>query len=489
MKRENSKFISALSKEHLLNTIPSGLFLVDHQRYIVSWNREAERLTGYSAEEIIGQHCSILEGIECDQGCRLYDAGSPKKPIMASECHIRTKSGKEIVISKNIDLLQINGEVVGGVETFIDITSQKKMENESRLWAKNLEKEIEKRVLDLQEERLQLRSVLDSMMDMAYIVTQDLHIDFFNQAMLEAFGPDLEGHCYEVIYGYSNPCQDCPWEEVRQGQTVIDERAFRRGGRIFEVIHTPVYDVHGELQKLTVCRNITERKEVSQKLKELNQSLDSFVSSVSHDLRSPLTPIIGCAEILLDQYSSVLDERGTELVQTIHRRGYLMLNLIEDLLEFSCLDQTGPDRPINPNQVIEQVLLDNQAEIRAKNVLVKYGDLPEISIQETLLYQLFNNLILNAIRYGCEKDGSVEIAGHSENKAVVFTIADHGPGIPPEEREKVFEIFYRGSQAKQEKGTGIGLATVQKVVRLYSGTILIEETPGGGCTVKITFPK
>ncbi len=182
MTLSKGQLLKALSKELILGTIPSGLFLVDDKRNVVYWNREAERITGYSSSEIVGRHCSVLEGLECGRGCGLYDAGTPEKPVIGAECDIRTRNGRKI-ISKNIDFLRLNGEVVGGIETFIDVTPQKELEERLRLHSEQLEEIVKSRTVELQEERTQLRSILDGMTDMAYIVTEDLRIDFFNKAM------------------------------------------------------------------------------------------------------------------------------------------------------------------------------------------------------------------------------------------------------------------------------------------------------------------
>ena len=145
------QLLAALSKKQIMGTIPSGFFIVDDKRHVVYWNKEAERITGYSSAEIVGQHCSILEGIECGRGCGLYDADTPEKPIIGAVCHIRTKEGGKIVISKNIDFLHLDGEMVGGIETFIDITSQKEMEGQLRVHSEQLEAAVECRTSALQE--------------------------------------------------------------------------------------------------------------------------------------------------------------------------------------------------------------------------------------------------------------------------------------------------------------------------------------------------
>ena len=118
--RERS-FLDILSLQQVLRTIPSGLFLVDLEQRIVHWNAEAERITGYAAAEVLGQHCSFLSGIPCGRRCGLYDA-SVHKPIIGTPCSVRTRSGRRIILSKNVDCLRDDaGRIVGGIESFIDI--------------------------------------------------------------------------------------------------------------------------------------------------------------------------------------------------------------------------------------------------------------------------------------------------------------------------------------------------------------------------------
>ena len=97
-------------------------------------------------------------------------------------------------------------------------------------------------------------------------------------------------------------------------------------------------------------------------------------------------------------------------------------------------------------------------------------------------------MLLNAIRYGCDKEGQIEVRSETTDERHSLYVIDHGPGIPRDEREYVFEVFVRGSTSEHTQGTGIGLATVHKIVQRFKGDIQLEETPGGGCTVKLQFP-
>jgi signal transduction histidine kinase len=100
---------------------------------------------------------------------------------------------------------------------------------------------------------------------------------------------------------------------------------------------------------------------------------------------------------------------------------------------------------------------------------------------------MIGNLLLNAVRYGCERGGKVEICGDSDGEHKSIAVIDHGPGIPEQERKSVFDVFVRGSTSSSIQGTGVGLATVSKIVERFNGQIALRETPGGGCTFKMSF--
>ncbi len=162
---------------------------------------------------------------------------------------------------------------------------------------------------------------------------------------------------------------------------------------------------------------------------------------------------------------------------------------MEDLLNLSRVGYVEPpEEPVDVTAVIHQIQQDNQPEITEHDIRLSIGELPDIPIPETLAYELFSNLLINAIRYGRKPDTGIEISGTFDNNLITYLVVDHGPGIPEKEREKVCNVFFRGSTSKQAQGTGIGLATAHKIVRLYNGTLRFEETEGGGCTVRISFP-
>jgi len=477
-----------LSLEQVLRTIPSGLFLVDLDRRIVYWNAEAERITGYPAAEVVGQPCSFLAGIPCGRRCGLYDEAIAK-PIIGVPCSVRTRDGSRIILAKNVDyLLDKNGQIIGGVESFIDITRQKRLEKSLRRHALELEQAVQRRTAELEAERSRLLTVLDAMNDLAYITSADHRVEFMNRAMIEVFGTHDGNQCYEV-YGRRTACPWCPLPQVLIEETVREERFVEINGRTYEIMHTPLIDTDGQIHKLSVFRDITERKEAEKRLHAANQELDAFVYTVSHDLRTPLTPIMGFAEFLKDEYGDRLDAQAIDMLEEIEKQGEKMLALLEDLLALARVGRIEtPTEAIDVTEVVKQVLDDLSETINRDKIAVTLNDLPPLKVPETLLAQLFSNLIGNALRYAGGAGARIEIGGEPSDERILYYVRDHGPGIPPEERSLIFDLFYRGSTAKNMPGTGIGLATVRKIVRLYDGRVRVEETPGGGSTFVVDFP-
>lgn len=488
MPNASEKLFEALGQRQLLDTIPSGLFLVDRDRTILFWNRAAERITGFSADEVVGQHCSILEGIECGRACGLYDPRAPEKPLMGEHCHIRHKDGHIIILNKNIDLLYENGAVIGGIESFNDSTEQQRLEQELLQQKLGLEEQVAQRTEALRSERRHLRRILDAMNDLAYIVSPDYRIEFVNEAMCKLFGDICGQCCYRAIHALDAPCSECPWDKISAGVTVHLEQGDFPGNKTYDVIHTPLQTPDG-IRKLAVCRDITERKLAHERLVEANRQLDAFVYTVSHDLRSPLTPIIGFAEFLQNEYRDQLDAQGIELLHDIESQGQRLLALLDDLLALSRVGHLPPpEHPVEADAVLDQILLERGPELAEAEC--SRTPLPPLPLPESLVFELLDNLVANALRYGCpEGRGRIDISGEEAPTETVLRISDHGPGIPEGERQRVFDVFYRGSAAKGTTGTGIGLATVQKIVRLYDGQVTILDTAGGGCTFLLRFPR
>jgi signal transduction histidine kinase len=230
-------------------------------------------------------------------------------------------------------------------------------------------------------------------------------------------------------------------------------------------------------------REVEERKLAEDRLKTFNIELEAFVYTVSHDLRTPLSAIIGHAELIQMLEAENLTDGVLDSLQTIEEQGHRMNGLMEDLLTLARVGRLEPSaEEVDTDNVLQTVLEGLGPLIMEKNVNLNVAEMPRLKVPRSLLAQIFENLIGNALRYGCQAGGLVEVGCELNRETIRIRVSDHGSGIPIEEREKIFEVFYRGSTGQSERGTGIGLATVKKIAQQYGGDVWYEDTPGGGAT-------
>jgi len=230
---------------------------------------------------------------------------------------------------------------------------------------------------------------------------------------------------------------------------------------------------------IALVQDISLRKALEEKLLLANRELDSFVHTVSHDLRSPLTPIIGYIQFISEQYSAELSPQVIEMLDEVLCQAERMNSMLEDLLALSTVGSVEP--PLSPTrgeEVLKNILLRFSSEFSPDGTTIDITTLPDIRIPKTLYQLILDNLVSNAIRYS-GKD-KVEVRGELNEGAVRLTVRDYGPGVAGDEKERIFNLFYRGTTGQRVSGTGIGLATVQKIARLYKGRAWVEDAPGGG---------
>jgi len=488
MSSDNS-IINNITLEQALGTIPSGLYVVDTEMRIVYWNPAAERITGFSAEEAVGQHCSFLQGIPCGDSCGLYNDAIPK-PIIDGRCTIVTKSGETVQLLKNMEHLRnADGEIIGGIESFNNVTRQHTLEESLRKQASTLEARVRERTTELEKSEVRFRTVLDNMDDMAYIATENYILTFMNRSMLEVFGNRVGASCHEVLHNEATTCSWCPMDKVISNRTVRDERQLGHRGRFYEVVHTPLPEEDGVKQKLAVCRDITERKKTELDLREANRELDAFAHSISHDLRGILAPVVTYMDFLSLTYHDVFDEQILKILGEVERQSERAIALLDDLLDLAQVSHVKPgDNPTDVNMIVDEVVHEIILESE-QNPQIKSEKLPQSWLPETLVYQIFTNLLRNACHYAPLESGDIEVGCWDEKDTVTYFVRDHGPGVPFSDREKIFEIFYRGKTSKGKRGTGVGLAIVRKIALRCQGKVWVEQTPGGGATFCFMLPK
>ncbi|WP_124978922.1 ATP-binding protein [Nonlabens xiamenensis] len=240
-----------------------------------------------------------------------------------------------------------------------------------------------------------------------------------------------------------------------------------------------------DLRNLIVSK-YGEISNLNRQLNSLNKELESFSYSVSHDLRGPLRGIDGFAQILMEDYADVLDEYGKESLKIIINSADKMNSLMDDILSYSGLSKTVKiDDFHDVNSLCQEIMRDNNTQKYYPNTEVSIStDIPKIYGDKAMIYQLFSNLLLNAFKYSSKSESPlIEVGYEDTDEHIVYYIKDNGIGFKEEYAQKIFGIFSR--LVKDEyKGTGVGLAIVQRIVYRHNGQVWAESKEGEGATFK-----
>ena len=224
-------------------------------------------------------------------------------------------------------------------------------------------------------------------------------------------------------------------------------------------------------------------------LEAANKELEAFIYTVSHDLNGPLVAIQGYIDYLGQDYGELLPDEGRFYVERIGASAHYMQALIRDLLEYS---RVGRMQTEVEEVKLSELIPDIAEEVRqgyADLKVVAEGDLPSVAMNPIRARQLFTNLLQNSAKYADRSDVEVRVAAvENEDGRTTISVADNGPGIPREHREKVFGVFERIDSPKGPEGTGIGLAICKKIVESAGGRIWVADTDAG-TDMRIVLPR
>ena len=224
-------------------------------------------------------------------------------------------------------------------------------------------------------------------------------------------------------------------------------------------------------------------------LEAANQELEAFSSSVSHDLRGPLHLIDGFSTILEETHGSLLNPEGRKCLERIHKGVLEMANIIESLLNLSRLGRRQLKmQPTSLNEVVALVLADLKAEIHDRQIVWKVGDLPLVECDQGLIKQVLINLIGNSVKYTRPRDVAVIELGQTtvDGEQVIF-VRDNGAGFDMKYADKLFGAFQRLHRHEDFEGTGVGLATVRRIVQRHRGRIWAKAELDKGATFYFTL--
>jgi two-component system phosphate regulon sensor histidine kinase PhoR len=347
-------------------------------------------------------------------------------------------------------------------------------------------RELGTRLEELSRDRARMQAILSGMVEGVLVVDRQGRLQLVNKAaqtMLRV-EPSATGRSYvEVIRHPDIAAQLAAALEGHEADSL--ELALPRDpDRTFLARAASVAGTGGGGAVL-VLHDITD-------LRRADQIRRDFVANVSHELRTPLTAIRGYVEALLDDDDR--DPHTQQFLEIIDRHSTRMERLVKDLLRLARLDAKQEPLDIAPcslQQLFTTVVADLAPNIEAKRQQVSIHvepDAASIQADPAKLHDVLRNLVENAVNYSPDQ-AVIELAARRGEGAVVITVSDSGPGIPPEDLGRVFERFYRVDKSRSRPGgTGLGLAIVKHLVELHNGTASVANRPEGGATFTITLP-
>ncbi|WP_323758122.1 ATP-binding protein [Roseivirga sp.] len=225
-------------------------------------------------------------------------------------------------------------------------------------------------------------------------------------------------------------------------------------------------------------------------LERQNKELEQFTYIASHDLQEPLRTLTSINQLFQDEYKGRLDERGNTYLKFINESANRMQKLVKGLLDYSKIGKLGDLIEIDCNEVLREVLLDISLSIKENNAKIIIEDLPIVKGYRTELRQLFQNLIVNAMKF-IDKDTApeIDISAKELDQEWLFSIKDNGIGIDQKDKEKIFVIFKRLHNRNNYEGTGIGLSNCKKIAELHGGNIWVNSKLFEGSTFYFTITK
>lgn len=281
--------------------------------------------------------------------------------------------------------------------------------------------------------------------------------------------------------------------EERHGQAIL--RNYRKDGSPFwnELTLSPIFDVRGHLTHFVgVQTNVTAREEAERErarlfeaLGQANRRLDDFAHIVSHDLRAPLRAIYRLCDLLAESHAPALDSEGQRLLGLLAGRARRLGTMIEGVLSYSRATRIKlAVEPVDLSRLLREVL--DLLEVPSGLRIQAPADLPVMEGDRVRLTQIFQNLLGNAIEHRDAATTCITVGARDTGAAWRIWVEDDGPGIPEEDRERIFQIF---ETLRGDERAGVGLSIVQGAVEALGGSVRLEPGNGRGSRFTIELPK
>lgn len=479
-----------------------AIFALDLAGHVLTWNRGARRLKGWTAEEIIGRHFSTFYP-PAD-----IAAGKPERQLREAALHgsvedegwrVR-KDGTAFWANTVITTLRDEtGELVGFAKVTQDLSERRKAEERLR--------ESEERF------RLLVQSVKDYAI---FMLDPDGRVVSWNEGAERIKGyraEEIIGRHFSTFYPAEAVASRFPHYELeiatRTGRYEDEGWRVRQDGSLFwaSVVITALRDRKGRLVGFAkVTRDLTERRQAHERaladarrvaeIEAASRAKSEFLTTLSHELRTPLNAIGGYADLLLLEVAGALNETQREYLERMKTSQEHLLGLVNDLLNLSRIEGRRIEYHLAPVEV-PRLLAEMEAMVQpqaaAKGLIFGVASCPPEAVAWADLartQQIMLNLLSNAVKF-TPSGGRVSLACSLTEDQLGISVLDTGQGIPAEEQETIFEPFVQlgRSLTSTREGIGLGLAISRQLARSMSGDLKVTSRPGEGSTFTLILPR
>ncbi len=469
-----------------VESAPSAMMMVDPAGAIVLLNTEAERMFGYVRGELVGKSVDLLVPPRYRAGHPNHRGAFLNRPEARAmgagrDLYAVRKDGSDFPVEIGLNPIDTpDGTFV--LSAIVDITERKQAEERFRL-------------------------AVESSPNGMIMIGADGHIVLVNAETERMFGysrDELIGETIDVLvpsrFRRDHPHHRSAFMSTPEARIMgagRDLYAVRKDGSEFpvEIGLNPIETRRG-IFVLSAIVDITERKRAEEalarqthELARSNAELEQFASVASHDLQEPLRMVASFTELLDREYRDQLDDTGREYIDFAMDGAVRMQRLIRDLLTYSRVSSGREQVARIPlADAVASAVGNLRMAVDEANATIDVADMPTVTGRGTLLVQLLQNLIANAVKFRSERPPRVEISAAAEHNGWRVQVADNGIGIPSEYQDEVFLVFRRLHGRDRYPGTGIGLAICKRIVEHHGGQIWLDSSPGEGTTVHFWLP-
>ena len=474
--------------QKLVDNALAGIGISDMEENILFANETLARMFGYSREELRGLNLTSLIPPEAYHLIKEQTQKRKNNHSSIYETTLLHRDGSPIqVLVHGSPYRNSNGRIVGTIGVVIDLTRRKMAEQAVR------------------RSEIFNREVINNVGEGIVVYDRELRYRFWNPFMEEITGKKAD----EVVGKYAP--EIFPFLK-EQGLDKLLKRALKgeqvkthdvpfkvaRTGRAgwASSLYTPHYDENGKIiGVIATITDITDKKRVIEELHNVNATKDRLISIIAHDLRNPISQILGFSELLIHKGDSFHKGKVQQFCHSIYTSTKALYDLFENLLEWSRVQRGTLD--FKPAEVALKPVVEETMEIHRIKALRQriqlINQVPEslyVWTDVQMLQTILRNLLSNALKY-TGKNGRVVVGSYQSGEKVVFHVADDGIGMSPQKQNKLFEfsenISTRGVSG--EKGTGLGLAICKEFVEKLGEKIWVRSRPDKGTTFYITLPK